>query len=151
MKRVTIASRESFVKVMMVFSILACPSVFLTCHKPAEPVDDSTINLDFQNTTGVARLQSSFTDILVASEGSVKKGDGYVVTLLIINPSSITLRDVKARFDYRKAADPVLCGDVNIRIFPGSSTKIECFISDLTDRELKSIDVSVNFEQISFH
>jgi len=107
--------------------------------------------LDFQNKSGAARIRTSFTDILVASEGSVKKGDGYEVKLLIINPSSIVLRNIRCAFKYSSYQRPVICEDINMAIYPGSSSTLKCFISDLSDYDLKSIDVSVKIDQLSYH
>jgi hypothetical protein len=108
-------------------------------------------SLDFQNKSGAARIRSSFNDILIASEGSTKKGDGYEVKLKIINPSSIILRNIKCEFRYSRYNTPVICEDINMSIYPGNSKTLNCFISDLSDYDLKSINVSVQVDQISFY
>jgi hypothetical protein len=107
-------------------------------------------NLDFQNASGVTRVKSSFADILIGSEGSSKKGDGYEVKLKIINPSSITLQNIKCEFKYNSFKNPVIYENVNTTISPGTSKILTCFISDLSDYDLKSINVSVHFDQIMF-
>jgi hypothetical protein len=107
--------------------------------------------LDFQNKSGAARIKSSFTDLLIASEGSIKKGDGYEVNLNILNPSSITLHNIRCEFKYSGYKNPVICEDINMSISPGNSKTLKCFISDLSDYELKSIDVSVNVGEIYFY
>ena len=116
-------------------------------------VSDSVIlpnaNLDFQNKSGVARIKSSFTDLLIASEGSNKKGDGYEVKLKILNPSSARLHSITCEFRYNSLKSPVTYKDINMELFPGTSKVITCFISDLTDNELKSINVFVQFDQIA--
>jgi len=87
----------------------------------------STVNLDFQNKSGVARIKSSFIDILISSEGSIKKGDGYVLLLQIINPSFITLRGITCEFRHSGSTTPVIYTDVNMSLFPGTSKKVQCF------------------------
>jgi hypothetical protein len=109
------------------------------------------ISLDFQNKSGVGRIKTSSTDILIASEGSIKKGDGYELILRIINPSSITLRNIRCEFRYTSAKITVIYEDINMSISPGNSKTLKCFISDLSDYDLKSIDVSVKFDQMSFY
>ena len=109
------------------------------------------VSLDFQNKSGVARIRSSFTDILIGSDGSIKKGDGYELKLKIINPSSITLRNIRCEFRYNSSQNPVIYEDIKTSISPGNSKTLKCFISDLSDYDLKSIDVSVQFDQISFY
>lgn len=108
-------------------------------------------SLDFQNKSGATRIQSSFTDILIASEGSIKKGDGYELKLQIINPSSITLHNIRCEFRYSGSQMPVICEDINMSISPGNSKTMKCFISNLSDYDLKSINVSVKFDQIYFY
>ena len=110
----------------------------------------AVVTLDFQNKSGVARVKSSFTDILVSSEGSTKKGNGYLVSYTVINPSSVALKNITATFSYNKSRSPVICSDLNTTIYGGYSKKMECFISDLSDYDLKAIDVSIHFEQVSF-
>ena len=56
------------------------------------------VTLDFQNKSGAAWIRSSFTDILVGSDGSIKKGDGYEVKLTVLNPSSVTLNSIRCEF-----------------------------------------------------
>ena len=116
-------------------------------HSP----ESSVVTLDFQNKSGVARLRSSFTDLLVSSEGSRQKGNGYLVAYTVINPSSVALKNITATFSYNKSRSPVICSDLNTTIYGGYSKKMECFISDLSDYDLKAIDVSIHFEQVSFH
>lgn len=111
----------------------------------------SRVYLDFQNKTGVARIQSNFTDLLISSEGSYKKGDGYVVKLKIINPSSITLQIVNCKFSYSGSQVPVIYDDINFTIPPGRSKTVKCFISNLSDYDLKSIGVAIHFDQLSFY
>jgi len=110
-----------------------------------------TANLDFQNQSGTARIKSTFTDVLIASEGSIKKGDGYELKLRIINPSSVTLQNVKCEFRYSGSSMPVNCEDIYMSIAPGNSRIMKCFVSDLSDYDLKSIDVSVRFDQVRFY
>lgn len=140
--------------IIIIFSILVI-FVVNKLDKFESLINESTIMpsviLDFQNNSGAARIKSSFTDILVASEGSIKKGDGYEVKLNIINPSSITLKSIRCEFNYRSSNNPVIYEDINISIPPGSSKMVKCFISDLSDYDLKAIDVSVYFNQISFY
>lgn len=107
------------------------------------------VYLDFQNKSGVARIQSTFTDILVGSDGSIKKGDGYEVKLRIINPSSITLQSVTCKFRYNNYNEPAIYQDIKTTILPGRSKTVKCFISNLSDYDLKSINVSVEFDQMS--
>jgi len=111
----------------------------------------SNVSLDFQNQSGAALIKSSFTDLLIASEGSIKKGDGYELKLQIVNPSSITLRDIRCEFRYSSSQMPVIYEDINVSISPGNSKTLRCFISNLSDDDLKSIDVSVKFNQMSFY
>jgi hypothetical protein len=111
----------------------------------------SVVTLDFQNKSGVVRLRSSFTDILVSSEGSTKKGNGYLVSYAVINPSSVGLKNITSTFSYNKSRRPVICSDINTIIYGGYSKKMECFISDLSDYDLKAIEVSIHFEEVSFH
>lgn len=110
-----------------------------------------TANMDFQNQSGAYRIKSTFSDVLIASEGSIKKGDGYELKLRIINPSSVTLHNVKCQFRYSGNSMPVNCEDINMFIAPGSSRIMKCFVSDLSDYDLKSIDVSVHFDQMRFY
>jgi len=107
--------------------------------------------LDFQNKSGVTKIQSSFCDLLVCSDGSIQKGNGYIVNLDIINPSSITLTDIECQFIYNDTKKPVVYSDVNFKVLPGYSKTVSCFISDLTDSELKSISVMINFNKIIYH
>lgn len=109
-----------------------------------------TASLDFQNKSGVARIKASFTDILIASDGSRKRDDGYELTLRIINPSSIYLHNIKNTFIHIDSNKSAACNDVNMRIAPGASKTLKCFISDLSDSDLKSVVVSVDFEQMSY-
>jgi len=109
------------------------------------------VNLDFQNKSGAARIRTSFTDILVSSEGSIKKGDGYEIKLKVINSSSITLHNIRCEFRYSSSSMPVVYDDINLSISPGHSKIVKCFISDLSDYDLKSIDVSVTFDQVHFY
>mgnify|MGYP000982280655 CR=1 FL=1 len=109
------------------------------------------VTLDFQNKSGAAWIRSSFTDILVGSDGSIKKGDGYEVKLTVLNPSSVTLNSIRCEFKYSSSTIPVIYEDIKMSIPPGSSKTLKCFISDLSDYDLKSIDVSVQFDQISFY
>ena len=107
------------------------------------------VYLDFQNKSGVARIQSTFCEILVGSDGSIKKGDGYEVKLRIINPSSIALRNVTCKFRYNNYNEPAIYQDIKTTILPGKSKIVKCFISNLSDYDLKSINVSVEFDQMS--
>lgn len=116
-----------------------------------ESIITPNANLDFQNKSGVAKIRSTFTDVLIASEGSIKKGDGYELKLKIINPSSVILHNVKCQFRYSGNSMPVNCEDINMFIAPGGSGIMKCFISDLSDYDLKSIDVSVQFAQVRFY
>jgi hypothetical protein len=109
------------------------------------------VYLDFQNKSGAARIRSSFTDILVGSDGSIKKGDGYEIKLNIINPSSVTLNNIRCEFRYSSSSMPVIYEDINLSISPGRSKIVKCFISDLSDYDLKSIEVSVKFDQVHFY
>jgi len=111
----------------------------------------SNASLDFQNKSGADRIKSSFTDILVASDGSIKKGDGYELKLKIINPSTVTLHNIRCEFRYSSSQMPVIYEDINMSILPGNSKVLTCFISDLSDYDLKTIDVSVKFDHISFY
>lgn len=117
----------------------------------SESIIQKNYILDFQNKSGVARINSSFTDILIASDGSVKKGDGYELKLKIINPSAITLRNIRCEFSYSSSRTPVIFEDINMFIPPGYSKIVTCFISDLSDSDLKSISVSAHFDQLSFY
>ena len=110
-----------------------------------------SVTLDFQNKSGAARIRSSFVDVLISSEGAVKKGDGYTITMTIVNPSSITLQNLTSRFYYRPTANAAVCTELETKIYPGGSKKVNCFISDLKDVELKSVEVSVYFEQMRFN
>ena len=110
-----------------------------------------TANLDFQNKSGAARIRTSFTDILVGSDGSIKKGDGYELKLKVINPSSVTLNNIRCEFRYSSSSIPVIYEDINMSISPGRSKTVNCFISDLSDYDLKSIEVSVTFDQVHFY
>ena len=116
-----------------------------------ESIISPNASLDFQNKSGAVRIRSSFTDVLIASEGSIKKGDGYELKLLIINPSAIVLRSIRCEFRYGSYQMPVVCEDINMYISPGNSKILKCFISDLSDYNLKSIDVSVKFDQFSYY
>jgi len=107
------------------------------------------VYLDFQNKSGVARMQSTFSEILVGSDGSIKKGDGYEVKLKIINPSSIALRSVTCEFRYNNYNTPAIYQNVSFTVLPGRSKTVKCFISNLSDYDLKSINVSVEFDQMS--
>lgn len=108
-----------------------------------------TVYLDFQNKSGVARIQSTFSEILVGSDGSVKKGDGYEVKLRIINPTSIELRNVTCEFRCNNYDEPAIYQDIKFTILPGRSKTVKCFISNLSDYDLKSINLSVEFDQMS--
>ncbi len=110
-----------------------------------------SVNLDFQNQSGAARIRSSFTDILVGSDGSIKKGDGYEIKLKVLNPSSVTLNNIRCEFRYNSSSMPVIYEDINFSISPGRSKVVKCFISDLSDYDLKSIEVSVTFDQVHFY
>ena len=109
------------------------------------------VSLDFQNKSGAAKIRSSFTDILVGSDGSIKKGDGYEIKLRVLNPSSITLNNIRCEFRYSSSSLPVIYEDIKMSIPPGSSKTLNCFISDLSDYDLKSIEVSVMFDQVYFY
>jgi len=136
--------------VITVFLIINAWILFQLWYKIEVSRIPDTVTIDFQNKSGAARLRSSFVDVLVASEGAVKKGNGYMLTMTIINPSSVTLQNLTSRFSYRSTASDTVCSELETKIQPGNSKKINCFISDLTDAELKSIGVSVFFEQIRF-
>lgn len=107
--------------------------------------------LDFQNKSGAARIRSTFTDILISSGGSKKKGNGYQLILEIINPSSISLRSVTCKFRHSYSDKTAIYQNVNMVIGPGRSKKVTCFVSDLSDADLRFVEVSVNFDQISFY
>ena len=107
------------------------------------------VSLDFQNKSGVARIRSSFTDILIGSEGAIKKGNGYLLKLKIINPSTITLRSITCKFQHSYSDKSATYQNVNTIIAPGRSITVPCFISDLSDEDLKSVEVSVDFDQMS--
>lgn len=107
------------------------------------------VSLDFQNKSGVARIKTSFTDILIASDGSRKRDNGYELKLKVINPSSIYLHNINTEFRHIDSGKSATCNDVNIIVRPGSSKVLTCFISDLSDSELDSIEVGVDFEQMS--
>lgn len=111
----------------------------------------SKVILDFQNKTGVARIKTSFTEILVASAGSKKRDDGYEVLLHIINPSSIPLRNITGSFQHTSSTKTATCTDLQMTVYPGKSRVLKCFIADLTDSDLKSVEVSVDFDQISHY
>jgi len=110
-------------------------------------------NLDFRNATGAARIVSGFTDLLISSAGSERKGNGYELKLEIVNPSNLTLQNISANFSYyvgsqKKEAD---LNDINTSIGPGSSTVVSCFFSDLPDSQLSSILVYVGFSQMRYN
>lgn len=107
--------------------------------------------LDFQNETGIARIESSFTNLLIKFDGSSKIGEGYEVFLSVINPSSISLKGILCEFLYDGYGEPARYDDINLTLEPGQSKTITCFISDLTDLELKLIRVTVDFEMISYY
>ncbi len=111
----------------------------------------SKVTIDFQNESSVARIKTSFIDILVGSAGSKKRDNGYELLLLIINPSSIALRNIKSNFQHSSSYKTASCSDIKMIIYPGKSKILKCFISDLSDSDLKSIEVMVNFDQISSH
>jgi hypothetical protein len=109
------------------------------------------VTLDFQNKSGVARMKTGFTDILVASAGSRKRDNGYELFLQVINPSSIVLRNIKTEFRHINLNKVATCGDVNMIIPPGNSRILTCFVADLSDSDLKSVEVLVDFDQISHY
>jgi hypothetical protein len=110
-----------------------------------------SVILDFQNKSGVARMKTGFADILVASAGSRKRDNGYELFLKVINPSSIFLRNIKTEFRHVNLNKVATCGDINMIIPPGSSRVLTCFVADLSDSDLKSVEVMVDFDQISFY
>ncbi len=109
------------------------------------------VSLDFQNKSGSSRIKSSFTDVLVGSSGAIKKGNGYELKLRVLNPSSVTLKNIRCEFRDGSSNKPAIYEDIRMSISPGTSKTLKCFISDLSDNDLKSIDVSVKFNEVYYY
>lgn len=104
--------------------------------------------LDFQNPTGAIRIQSSFTDLVITSEGSRQRDNGYELSLNIINTASTGFKEVKAVFT--KGDKSATCNDLNFFLYSGRSRVLKCFFSDLSKEDLSSIEVSVVFDKIYY-
>jgi hypothetical protein len=116
-----------------------------------ESITPSKVILDFQNESGVSKIKTAFTDILIGSAGSRKRDDGYELRVNIINPSSIALRNISGTFQHINSDKSASCNEINMIVYPGKSRIFKCFISDLSDYELNAVEVIVDFEQISFY
>ena len=113
----------------------------------APPIPKS-IELDFSNKTGFARIQSSFTDLLISSEGSEKKGEGYVVYLKTVNPSSIYLSssDIVYSWEHNGQSQAATVTNPNENLLTGASVKDHAFLSPVEGDDLKKINVKVFYE-----
>jgi len=120
-------------------------------NSTSESITLKKVVLDFQNKSGVAKIRTGFTDVLVGSAGSKKRDKGYELYLTIINPSSIALRNIKTEFRHIYSSKAASCGDINMIVMPGKSRTLTCIISDLAESDLSSIEVSVDFDQISHY
>ena len=105
--------------------------------------------LDFQNSTGAVRIESTFTELIIASEGSTKKDDGYELALAILNPSSTSLTEISAHFSSEESKSAT-CESLEFRLLPGRSRVLKCFFADLAKEELSSVEVSVEFQKVAF-
>jgi len=117
-------------------------------NKSVVPTETS---IDFSNSSGLGRLNSSFCEVLVGSRGAVKKGEGYQVKLRIVNPSSITLSGYKITYSWtsygmEKSAETL---SANVRLAPGYSYTDVAFLSPLEGDALKSVSVKINFDYMS--
>jgi hypothetical protein len=116
-------------------------------YQEAPPIDKE-ITLDFSNKTGAARIQSSFNDLLVMSNGSEKKGEGYVVYLKTINPSSIQLSGVNIVYswEHNGQSQAATITNPNEHLFAGASVTSSAYLSPVEGNELKLIKVKVGYD-----
>lgn len=104
--------------------------------------------IDFSNKSGVVRVRSGFADLLINSEGSVKKGEGYQISLKTINPSGLLLTGSKVAYSWYHAGQnqAVTIDNPNSKLYPGSSIRESAFLSPVEGTELKTIYVNVEYE-----
>lgn len=112
------------------------------------PPIPNTISLDFSNKTGTARIQSTFTDLLVSSDGSEKKGEGYVVHLKTVNPSSIQLSssNIVYSWKHKDQSQAATITNPNENLLSSSSIRDSAYLSPVEGDELKIIGVKVDYE-----
>ena len=113
----------------------------------APPIPKS-FDLDFSNKTGFARVQSSFTDLLISSQGSEKRGEGYKVYLSTVNPSSISLSssDIVYSWIHNGQSQAATITNPNENLLAGSSVKDSAYLSPVEGDDLKKINVKVFYE-----
>lgn len=112
------------------------------------PPIPKTLDLDFSNKSGVGRIQGSFTDLLINSQGSDKKGEGYVVHLKTTNPSSIYLSSSNIIFSWKHndQSKATTVANPNENLLPGASVNQSAYLSPVQGDELKVISVKVDYE-----
>ena len=126
-------------------SVMAESMKFLLNFAPPIP---STAELDFSNKTGTERIQSTFTDVLVSSEGSEKKGEGYIVHLKTVNPSSVILSssNIIYSWSHKGQSQAATVTNPNENLLAGSHVKDSAYLSPVEGDELKTINVKVDYE-----
>lgn len=112
-----------------------------------------SVDLDFTNQTGVARVKGGFTDLLLNSEGAVKKGEGYQVAIKTTNPSDLILSSSDLIFSWyhNGLAQATTVTNPNETLYPGASLVDTAFLSPVEGNDLKSIRVTVDFELMRSH
>jgi hypothetical protein len=107
-----------------------------------------SVGLDFTNKTGCTRIQAGFTDLLINSEGSIKKGEGYEVHLKTTNPSSLYLSSNTVIYSWvhNGQSQAATVTNPNAILYPASGITESAFLSPVEGDELKSIFVSVTYD-----
>lgn len=108
-------------------------------------------SIDFTNEDGVVRVKSDFSDLLINSEGSEKKGDGYEINLKIINPTSINLKssDVIYSWISNNQSFATTITNPNENLFAGSSVTESAFLTPLDGTGLKNVNVEIRYDYMN--